>query len=542
MNKTLDLLCDAIKKILNRLKSQSQPLSFVLLTGIKEEGKTTLLRQSKLHAYSFDSECDINLYYNDHGIILELDDYWINRNENLLANTFKRLNHCHPNSRISGLLFCVDSSHLLSLDSSQLTEHCARYRQLLERIGQALEYRIEAGIIFNKIDALAGFSEFFQSEHQSDLIKPLGFSVQQANNRKQFIEFFNRQFDMMLETLGQQTINKLHPARSSAKRTLIREFPLQLSSLRIPIQTILSQVSPKLFRLQAIYFTSAEQGGVSIDRLNKKIENEYALVVQDKFPQSNNYRPYFIQGAIFSFQKCTKYHRPRITLQHKSIALATCSTVGLLLVGLVYHHISASRLLNEANNELINYELSINKDNASSEALYHLTLAQAKLDAIRTTPLASSVIGQLRNQLQYGTHQQMHDNFLPHIISQLETVMLNAAETQFERYQALKIYLMLGDSTHYSEAEVTHWFENYWKKNNPTVSNQRDVQLLKQALKQPVQSINIDQQIVRDMRNYFNALPMTYLYYALAKKDFPAELRPISVSYTHLTLPTIYSV
>ena len=530
MNKTLDLLCDAIKKILNRLKSQSKPLSFVLLTGIKEEGKTTLLRQSKLHAYAFDSECDINLYYNDHGIILELDDYWINRNENLLANTFKRLNHCHPNSRISGLLFCIDSSHLLSLDPSQLIEHCARYRQLLERIGQALEYRIEAGIIFNKIDALAGFSEFFQSEHQSDLIKPLGFSVQQANNRKQFIEFFNRQFDMMLETLGQQIINKLHPARSSAKRTLIREFPLQLSSLRIPIQTILSQVSPKLFHLQAIYFTSAEQGGISIDRLNKKIENEYALVVQDKFPQSNNYRPYFIQGAIFSFQRCTKYHQPRITLQHKSIAVATCSTVGLLLVGLIYHHISASRLLNEANNELIHYELTINKDHASSEALYHLTLAQAKLDAIRTTPMASSVIGQLRNQLQNGTHQQMHDNFLPHIISQLETVMLNASESQFERYQALKIYLMLGDSTHYSEIEVINWFKNYWQKNNPTVSNQRDVLLLKQALKQPVQSINIDQQIVRDMRNYFNALPMTYLYYALAKKNFPTEQHPISIA------------
>lgn len=405
MKEKIDILCDGIKKILNQLKPQSTPFSFILITGITKEGKTTLLHQSKLYAYTFDADYNLNLFYNDHGIILEIDDEWINRSENLLANTFKRINQCHPKCRISGLLLCIDCAQLLSVEASQLSEHCTSYVEHLHRISQALGYRIDTGIIFNKIDVLVGFSEFFQSEHQNDLIKPLGFSILQANYRKQFLDQFHRQFDTMLETLGQQIISKLHPARSSAKRTLIREFPLQLSSLRIPIQTILQDISPTLCRLRAIYLTSAEQGGISIDRLNKKIEMEYALVVQDKYPQSNNYRPYFIQGAFASFQKSTKYHLPRFYVQYRTISLATFSTVGLLLIGILYHHINTTRLLNETNKELINYELSLNKENAHNEALYHLSLAQAKLDTMRANPLTSGVINELQNQVQYGTQE-----------------------------------------------------------------------------------------------------------------------------------------
>ena len=90
----------------------------------------------------------------------------------------------------------------------------------------------------------------------------------------------------------------MHPARSTIKRSLIREFPLQVASLRAPIQALIQGISPKLFNLHSIYFTSAEQGGVSIDRLNKKIQHEYALIVQDTFPQATNFRAYFVEGAI----------------------------------------------------------------------------------------------------------------------------------------------------------------------------------------------------------------------------------------------------
>ncbi len=42
---------------------------------------------------------------------------------------------------------------------------------------------------------------------------------------------------------GQRVINKMHPARSTIKRSLIREFPLQLASLRVPIQFLIQGIS-----------------------------------------------------------------------------------------------------------------------------------------------------------------------------------------------------------------------------------------------------------------------------------------------------------
>ena len=544
MDKSLQTLCSALKKIFYQLKPQTNPISFVLLIGKTEQGKTVLLRQSKLRHYPIDLENHANIFYNKRGVILELGDYWLHRNENLLSYTLKQLNHCYSNVNISGFLLCVDSSELLAIEPNQLFEHCKQHTLLLQRFGLALGYRINLGIIFSKLDTLAGFSEFFQSEHPNELQKPLGFSLHHTHDHHQFIEQFKQQFNAMLETLGQKIIHKLHPARSTIKRTLIREFPLQLASLRIPIQAIVQTISPQLCRLQAIYFTSAEQGGVSLDRLNKKIQHEYALVVQDQFPQSNNYRPYFIEGAIRAFQDLSQYAAPIMPEKHKTIAAATVATVAILLVGLIYRHINTSKLLDETARELINYETLLNQKNQNSSALYHLTQAETKLNLVGISPFSNNVFKRLKTQLQTNTKQRMQEDFLPEIINTIQEVMLNPAEPPFNRYHALKILLMLGQPEHFSEADVIAWFKAYWHNKNPTQSSQHEQLLLKKMLQQPMQPIAIDWQLVRDSSNYLNALPASYLYYSLAKHSFPQEEQAIQAQGFDLayhTLPIYYT-
>ena len=541
MDKSLQTLCSALKRIFCQLKPQSNQISFVLLTGKSQQGKTVLLRQSRLNHLPVDLENNANIFYNKRGVILELGQYWLNRSENLLSYTLKQLNNCHSHVKISGLLLCVDSGELLTVEPNQLLDHCKEHLQLLQRFGLALGYRVNLGVVFNKLDTLAGFSEFYQSEHNNELQKPLGFSLTHAEDKNQFLEHFKHQFNTLLESLGQQIISKLHPARSTMKRTLIREFPLQLASLRIPIQAIIQNISPKFFRLQAVYFTSSEQGGVSLDKLNKKIQHEYALIVQDKFPQSNNYRAYFIEGAIRAFQEHTKYVHPIITVKHKAYATATLATVALLLSGLVYRHIDTSRLLDETSRELINYETLIGQKDKNSTALYHLSQAEATLSSVRISPFSNSFIGQLQTQIHNNTKLRMQENFLPDVLGALQEVILNPAETQFNRYQALKIYLMLGQPEHFSEKAVTDWFNAYWHKKNPVETSDRELLLLKKALQQPMQPIAINWQLVRDSRNYLNALPSAYLYYSLAKNSFPQQKQTIkapgfNLAYTEIPI------
>lgn len=528
MDKSLQTLCEALKKIAAQIKPQASPVSFILVTGKMNQGKTVLLRQSHLNHYAVDVENSANFFYNNSGIILELGEGWLNQSENLLAYTVKHLNRCHKSFKISGVILCVDSGDLLLAEPLQLLEQCKSHTQLLERFGQALGYRVDASIVLTKLDTLVGFCEFFQSEHDNELSKPLGFSLDFSSERASLLASYKTQFDHMIEVLGQQIIKKLHPARSGAKRTLIREFPLQLASLRIPIQALIQTISTSYFRLQAIYFTSGEQGGICIDRLNKKIQHEYALTVQDKFAQSNNYRPYFIDGALLSFQQQTQICTKK-TNQIQKIAIGSTLTVfGIMLTYLGYQHFQTASLLEQTSRELVAYEALISKHDTAS-ALYHLSLAEDRIGLIPKGPLAIGLIQQLESQLKSNAKNKLQVNFLPELIAALEDTITNPAQTPLARYRALKVYLMLAEPEHFKETEILQWFSDYWNTASANKINDKPLLLLKNVLKQPMQAISINRQLVVDARNYLNALPATYLYYSLAKSDFPEKNIPLSI-------------
>ncbi|KTC66527.1 IcmF [Legionella adelaidensis] len=527
MDKSLVALCDALKKIVWKLKPQHNALSFLLLIGKDKQGKSTLLRQSHFQHFSVDAEKQSDVYYNQHGVIVELDDSWLNESKHLLQHTLKQLNRCHRNLLISGIILCVDISEFVDLDPPMLAEINKSHIQILQRFGSALGYRVDAGIIFTKMDCLAGFSEFFQNEHDTDLSKPLGFSIH-SNPQKKFIEVFRFQFDQLIEMLGQQVIHKMHPARSSVKRTLIREFPLQLASLRLAIQTLLQGISPRAFQLDAIYFTSAEQGGVSVDRLNKKIKHEYALSVQDKFPQAVNYRAYFIEGALLAFQAQTKRLPPRITQTQKLIAGTLAASLMGITGWVIYQHVKSSNLLDEASKELLMYEAYISQKNTGAPALYHLSKASDSLKKIKSNTFSLPTLQDLKVRVQINAKNNLTGSFVPQLLDEVEQVMIDSRQTQSARYQALKVYLMLGNTQRFNQEDVLHWFDNHWRNETPE-NKQKKLTLLHQIIQTPFKPVPINQQVVNDIRNYLNALPPSYLYYSLAKGSFPEGRTSLSI-------------
>lgn len=529
MDKSLRFLCDSLKKIASLLKPQNQPLSFILLTGKVKQGKSTLLRQSGLTHYATDSDVNAQFFYNNQGVVLELGEAWLNQSDSLIGYTLKQLNRCHKNLKISGIMLCIDASELMLSEPQPMLDLCKAQIQLLNRFGQELGYRVNTALVFTKLDALAGFCDFFESNHASDLINPLGFSLGFHEDRQKLIQQSRHRFDLMIEVLGQQIINKLHPARSSLKRTLIREFPLQLTNLRVPVQALVQSLSLKWFRLKAIYYTSAEQGGVSVDKLNRKIQNEYSLTVQDKFPQSSNYKSYFIEGALLAFQEQTKVEFLKLSNLQKMAILSSALITGLFIVWIVFQHTKTSEILDETSKELIQYEtLNANPDYKAS-AIYHLSMAASKLQEIPPNLLSIAIVKDLKEQITHNATIRLKNDFFPEVLKDLEVTILDGSKSQFARYQALKVYLMLGEPEHYNEQEVTQWFKENWRNNLPNKTIENKLTLLQSALKQPRQPIAINQQLVSDVRNYLNALPATYLYYSLAKNNFHYSSTPIKI-------------
>ncbi|HAT8178642.1 TPA: type VI secretion protein IcmF [Legionella pneumophila] len=535
MDNSLRALCDAIKKILSQLKPQVNQLSFIVITGKNAQGKSALLKQSNMEEMPVFSEEHAKLYFNQRGIIVELGENWLTNSKTLLLTTLKQLNKCNRHLKITGLILCVDVNDLLIAEPAQFTEQKKSHLQLLQRLGVNLGYQAELALIFTKMDTLAGFSEFYQMDHVNDLSKPLGFSLDCVNQLSKKIETYSLQFNQLIEALGQQVINKMHPVRSTIKRSLIREFPLQLASLRAPIQSLIQGISPKLFHVHSIFFTSAEQGGVSVDRLNKKIQHEYALVVQDTFPQATNFRSYFVEGALKTIQEqCTQIPQTTKFSQKPFIAVAV-SLAGLSLLTLIYNHYKTSHILDEASKELLAYEALNNQGTSGAQALYHLSQAANKMNHITSNAISLPTVHQLKLNLHNNTQNRLQGEFLPSLANELEQVITSPGNTPITRYKALKIYLMLGQPKYFSAQPILDWFQHQWQGRAPGTT-QKQLALLKQTLNSPPQNMPIKSQIISDARNYLNALPTSYLYYSIAKEYFPQEKQKIVIE--GFTLPT----
>ena len=529
MKSSIQTLCSAVKKIIQQLTPQSNGFSFLILTGKTGQGKKTLLRQS--HYQHMICECEVNtdIYYNQHGIIIELSETWLHQSKTLLQQTLKQLNRCHHNVKISGIILCVDVNELTPTEPNELATNIKAHQALLHRFGINLGYRVDVAIILTKLDALAGFCEFYQQEHESDLSKPLGFSLSDSQDKVKLDKQVKLQFDQFIETLNQQVLNKVHPARSGIKRTLIREFPLQLASIQFGILLLIKSLSLKLYRVQSLFLTSSEQGGFSQDQFNKKIQHEYALTIQDKHPLSNNFRAYFVEGALISIQLQTKqygFESPLLSFKKAGI-LATVALATLTF--LTYSHFKSSQLLDKASKEWLAFDAASGDALSGVAALYHLTIASSTLDKMSSNFMVPGSVKILKQQLDSHKTAYLQEVFIPGVLKDIETVLADNRQPHGARYQALKVYLMLATPRYYQPNVISAWFKSQTKNGIEQQDIDRKVAVIHLASKLTLQPPHMNQQLINDSRNYLNSLPAGYLYYSIAKSGFTAEKHPIAV-------------
>jgi intracellular multiplication protein IcmF len=529
MKNAIQSLVSTVKKIILELKPQSQALSLILLTGKTGQGKKTLLRQSHYKHVIAEGDAVIDIYYNQQGIILDLGETWLHHPNLLLQQTLKRLNRCHNEVKVNGIILCVDVNQLTTADPFERNQLKNAHNELLERFGSNLGYRVDLAVIITKLDTLAGFCEFYQHEHESDLAKPLGFSLTDCQDKEKLEKNYADQFIRFIESLNQQVLNKIHPARSSIKRTLIREFPLQIASLQLGIQSLLLNFSTKWFRIHSIYFTSAEQGGFSLDQLNKKFATEYALTLQDKIPLANNFRSYFILGALQAFQNHTK--QPLSAPQ--SLRLWNVSLLaGVTLVALAYvtyHHYKSNQLLDQASKEWIAFDAAASAHQHDISAIYHLTSAASSLEKINNKFLPNASVGKLKSQVANNKTQYLQEIFLPSLLKEIEIVLADNQQSIGERYESLKVYLMLVRPENYQAETVAGWVRTHASRKLGPEFLEKKLSLVRFAKKMAIHSRYINQQLLNDTRNFLSSLPSSYLYYSIAKNMFTSTTEPLDI-------------
>lgn len=522
-------ICDSVRKLCLKLKPQNNPTSLILVIGKAYQGKSSLLRQSDLSLYSSEYT---DIYYNRLGIIIEINEAQFVDNNIPFSYLIKKLNNCHRALKITGLIITIDINELLG-ESYLVIERLKEHARFINNFTRESNTRLFSAIIFTKVDSLAGFLEYFQNEHETDIKKQLGFSIFNNTQKNKLVESFKDQYDSFIEMLSQKIIHKIHPVRSNLKRGLIREFPLQLASLKNAIQLLIQNIALSKISLEAIYFTSAEQGGVSLDRVTRKIQNQFSLVVRDSFVQATNYQGFFISGAIRNIQLQTKYNYSFSPILYKAAIGTTLSITAAGFLWLINSHFNTVKLLN---NVYQNLKISYSQ-NSHSEKLLFLAEAENSLDHIQKYAVPLKNVQILKNRLINDTQNNLKHFFLPQMLQELETVLINESKSPQELFYALKIYLMLGDSTKLSSQEVIHWFTQTWQKENRLDSDK--IALINQSLLQPYQPQTLNYNLINNVRNYLCALPENYLYYSLLKQYFPQTEEQFEIPGLHLVKNTI---
>lgn len=510
----LSLLCKELKALLLMLKPSAKGFSFILVIGKLHQGKSALLRQCGLTPYA-SSESSVSLFYHDTGIVLELCESWLSQSKHLLEHTLKQFNQLHPLVKITGLVLCVDVQVFLHTEPLVCEKAYQEHAQWLKRFTQALGYPVDIAVFLTKCDALAGFIPFFQSEHPSEWLKPLGFALESQLPITQALKHYRSQYDRLIEYLGQRVLPKLHAVRSGVMRTVIREFPLQLASLRAPLQGFIAGLLQEGHRLQGLYWMSAEPKAEQVDRLHHKIANAYGLVAQDNHTGFRQSHAYFVHGACHVFQAQTQ-KTSRVWPRHfKWIAAAGMTIFLALLITLAYDDWRTVELLDETSQELLAYDVLMSSQRKQTAATYHLSQALQSLHHIPFPMQHLDTVKQLKHIIGRQAEQTLHVSFLPQLLQILEQEMSAPNATPSQRYDALKTYLQF-EKSHFSSESIRSWFLTYWETHLST-GQEKGLKLLNEVLSQPLKDVVLNQQLIRDTRNYLNALPLSYLYYALAK-------------------------
>lgn len=520
MDQTLKTLTSSLKKILSKLDPQNNAISLIIMIGKENQGVSTLLKQSKFANLDLNCENNTSIYYNQNGVIVNLKESWINLEKNTLSTILKKINSCNRATKINGIILCVDINNLLTSDAQEIKKVLKSQTDFLANFGKRLPQITNLALLFTKLDLLSGFCEFFQNDYNLNLTNPLGFSVHNQEIQNQTRNNFASQYENFIESLNQQTINKIHPIRSSQKRTLIREFPLQLASLKNTIISLVKKINPTQFKLSAVYFTSGEQGGICVDRINKKIQNEFSLTLRTNQHQSINHRAYFITNSLEEFQQQTKQFTTKKSVKLK-ITSVCISSISILTISLIINnYYYSTKALDKVSKELITYDTLGKISDKKDLATYHLNKAYKTLNNISNNNITKPTIQKIKANIQKRINHKLSQDFVPSMLTDIENA-LASSKGHLDKYQALKVYLMLTDRNHQSPQEVKNWFKNYWLANYSTEQTKKKISLLNKVLKNKKTDIQINKQIITDARNYLNSLPLSYLYYSLIKAKFP---------------------
>lgn len=445
---------------------------------------------------------------------------------------------------INGVLVAISLADLMQQNEQERRLHATAVKRRIQELQDRLGVKFPVYVLFTKTDLVAGFTEFFDDLGKEERAQVWGmsFPLDTLDTAQGVVERFGPEFDGLLERLNSRLVTRLYQERDITRRALIQNFPYQMASLKPVADGFLQEVfRPSQFEgrflLRGVYFTSGTQEGTPIDRIMGSLATTFGLDRQTVPSFSGRGRSYFLTRLFRQviFQESgiggtsQRVARQQQLLQWGSYGTAAVATVAATAVWTVGY------TRNVANIETI--QAHVTEYERQRAKLYPDSLLQQTLPALYTLREAGDVYnndpiglpaalgmskeGSLASAAKAAYHRALRAEFLPRLAQRLE-YQLRVPDAPADFLQsALKVYLMLGDTSHLNPEMVKRWMELDWKKTfsgNP--GRQEELkEHLDALLSESFAPIEVNETLVVLARSKLNRVPLPERVYARLKQE-----------------------
>lgn len=422
---------------------------------------------------------------------------------------------------LDGVVFTIDIHQLFVMNDTERANFTHALRLRLHSLNEQLGIQCPIYVCFTKWDKIAGFNEFFAHLTIEEQQQLFGFSLQVTKGDS--IKEFNTEYDKLLARLNQQLILRLHQERDPRLAAAAFNFPLQMARLKEFLGKQLSDLFEsshfqEAHAVRGIFFVSSLQQGTIVDYLAPTARNTFGIDLVEEQEKAGE-KSFFIQKLftqfIFPEQElllfnASQKHARRIYLHiaHVVTGLMIAIFLCVWVNSFWQNHIR----LKEIHGEITDFEnvtANLNADNTS--LIYVLPMLDDLRDMRSIYNPAEDGIslhwglyqGNNVDQVAEAIYRQnLLIYFVPYMIDVVVAELQNPQAKANQVYNALRIYLMLGDPSKLKPQFVQNWLATYWQQkyeNRPDVVkslNANAAALLQMQLK----PITINETLVRDAR------------------------------------------
>ena len=465
---------------------------------------------------------------------------------------------------IQGIILVL-SLERLALQSKE--EQSWHFQNIFERLSELKAKQMNTAPIYlllTKADCLAGFSEYFDDLSPEEREQPWGlsFTEDELISSQTLLDTFTLKFNGLIQNLNERLMARLHTERDWHRRSSIKDFPLQIESLKKTVSYFLHKqldnfTTLSAFVLRGIYFSSAIPEEHAIDRLLKPLSQGFSLTQYTRAvlaPQRQVPESFFIKNLfrkiILSDQRIFNLQKTITEFKRKLWQRRTVLTTSVIAViaAFVYWGYHISQNINNvaiAEKAITRYQFLATeapRDPSPQQSFSALESLFSMQHAIDNAELPKLLQWASQNKDLSAQRKITVTNGLQKILSWQLTQILkqelqrkNPSPTVL--YGALKTYEAINAPDLFEKNYAQYWLAQYWQ--DAFHPNEKDLRLIRNELKNlsSLPKVSLAPNLLKIAYNTLAQQPPEKLANAIVGSDYALTHPPLIIK-----LPTAQTV